>query len=85
MLNRLFVQHPAAVGETYLEHMAVAASFGWAMGKASCACFVHAIIPGFCEKTGSSIIRHLHDRMVTNRSPATPAEDDAMLWLAANI
>lgn len=85
MLNRLFVQHPASVGETYLQHMGVAASFGWAMAKASCACFVHAVVPGLCEKTGSSIIRDLHGRMVTNRVRHQATNDEAMLWLAANI
>ena len=89
MLNRLFVQHPESVGETYAQHMGVASSFGWAMAKASCACFVHALVPGLCEKTGSTIIRDLHARMVSNRSHAKPhsasAEDEALLWFAANI
>lgn len=85
MFHRLFVQHPRSVDESYIEHMGVASSFGWAMAKASCACFVHAMVPALCEKTGSSIIRELHGRMVTHRSHAKATDDDAMLWLAANI
>lgn len=88
MFRRLFLDHPASVDETYLQHMAMAGSFGWAMLRASGACFVHALVPALCEKTGSGIIRQLHDRMVTNRkaTPAqTPEEDDALLWIAANI
>jgi uncharacterized membrane protein YeiH len=85
MIKRLFVEHPESVGESYLQHMGVAASFGWAMAKASCACFVHAVVPGLCVKTGSGIIRDLHCRMVTNRVGHHASEDEAMLWLAANI
>lgn len=86
MLDRLFRDHPASVNETYLEHMGVAASFGWAMLKASCACFVHALVPGLCERTGSRIITQLHGTMVTNRVvKPTPCQEDALIWIAANI
>lgn len=85
MFDRLFRDHPASVNESYLEHMAVAASFGWAMLKASCACFVHALVPGLCERTGSRIITQLHGRMVTNRLRNPAPQDDALLWIAANI
>lgn len=88
MIRRLFVDHPKSVDESYLEHMAMSGSFGWAMLRASGACFVHALVPGLCEKTGSTIIRQLHDKMVTNRKakPAqAPEEEDALIWIAANI
>ena len=62
-----FTQHPASVNETYLEHMAVAGSFGWRMLTASLACFAHALVPFAFEKTGSTAIRELHERMVANR------------------
>ena len=62
-----FTHHPAAVNETYLEHMATAGSFGWRMLTASLACFAHALLPFAFEKTGSTAIRELHERMVTNR------------------
>jgi hypothetical protein len=83
-LRRLFMEHPASVGETYLEHMAVAGAFGWAMLKASAACFAHALVPALCTTTGSRIIRDLHGRMVLNRRQ-TPEENDALLWIASNI
>jgi len=82
MIRRLFLDHPTSVQETYWQHMRVAASFGWAMAKASAACFVHALVPGLCERTGSRIIRDLHARMVINRHRAP---DDPLLWIAANI
>jgi hypothetical protein len=63
-----FTEHPASVGETYLEHMSVASSFGWSMFWASLACFVHAIFPFLFVRTGSGTIIALHDRMVRNRA-----------------
>jgi hypothetical protein len=85
MIDRLFRDHPASVNESYLEHMAMAGSFGWAMLKASCACFVHALVPGLCERTGSRIITQLHNRMVSNRVVKQAPQDDPLLWIAANI
>ncbi len=62
-----FTEHPASVGETYVEHMGVAASFGWRMFIASLACFVHAVLPFAFMRTGSKAIAELHERMVRNR------------------
>lgn len=67
-VNRAFAAHPASVGETYREHFLVAGSFGWALFKASLACFVHAVLPFAFEKTGSTAITALHTRMVIKRS-----------------
>ncbi|MCU0886758.1 MAG: DUF6356 family protein [Rubritepida sp.] len=62
-----FTEHPRSVGESYFEHMGVAASFGWAMLKGAAACFVHALLPFLFTKTGSGIISDLHARMVAHR------------------
>lgn len=92
MIRRLFLDHPRSVNESYLEHMGMAGSFGWTLLRASGACFVHALVPAFCERTGSTLIRQLHARMVTNRVASrapddviAAREDDALLWIAANI
>lgn len=66
--HRLFREHPASVGETYLEHAAHAASFGAAMLRGALACLLHALIPALCTTTGSQIIAHPHDRMILNRA-----------------
>lgn len=66
-MRRLLTEHPASVGETYLEHMAHASGFGLSMILAGIACLVHALIPGWFVSTGSSTIRRLHDRMVAQR------------------
>lgn len=63
----LFTEHPRSVGETYLEHMRVAASFGGRLLVAGLACMVHAVLPFLFTKTGSRTISELHNRMVINR------------------
>lgn len=64
---RLFTDHPASVGETYLEHMGMAGSFGLRMVVAGLACLVHGLLPFLFVRTGSAQIALLHDRMVANR------------------
>ena len=66
-LNRAFSEHPASVGESYSAHFVTAGGFGWALFKASLACFVHAVLPFAFEKTGSIAITELHSKMVSNR------------------
>jgi hypothetical protein len=62
-----FVKHPRSVGETYVEHMAAALSFGLTMIAAGLACVVHAFVPALFERTASRAIVDLYGRMVTNR------------------
>jgi len=67
MLDKLFLDHPRTVDETYFEHLQVAGYFGVTLLAAGVACLVHALIPGAFTKTGSKAVRHLHERMVTQR------------------
>ncbi|WP_077145654.1 DUF6356 family protein [Sphingopyxis sp. KK2] len=67
MFQKIFRDHPADVGESYVEHFVSAASFSFAMFVGAIACLVHALVPALCVKTGSGIINRLHDRMVINR------------------
>ena len=67
MISEMFTRHPAAVGETYAEHMQVAAGFGLKLLLAGLACCVHAVFPFLFERTGSTAIHALHGTMVTNR------------------
>ena len=66
-------QHPAAVGESYAEHMAVAFRFGCRLLLASLACLIHGVLPFLFTTTGSSTVRTLHDDMVTHRRRAPAA------------
>jgi len=77
---RPFTEHPASVNETYGEHFVMSWSFAFRLLGAGLACLVHGIFPFLCVTTGSSTIRELHERMVTNRvrlkadtSPVSPS------------
>ncbi len=74
MLKQLFIDHPASVDESYVEHAQVAAGFAVKLLYAGMACMVHAIIPGLCKTTGSRTIIDLHRTMVTNRNRKHAAE-----------
>jgi hypothetical protein len=67
MIVKLFTEHPRTVGETYTGHMVSAASFGSRMIFAGCACLLHGLFPFILVKTGSTTVRHLHDKMITHR------------------
>lgn len=67
-VQRLFLDHPSSVGESYLQHFGAAMSFSLGMLGAALCCAIHAVFPFLFEKTGSRIINELHDRMIRNRS-----------------
>jgi hypothetical protein len=62
-IARLFTDHPASVGESYLQHCVQALSFGVRMIYAGVACTVHAFLPFLCVRTGSDQICQLHEVM----------------------
>lgn len=67
MFDRLFLQHPRSVGETYFKHATVALGFAARLFVAAVACLVHALVPGVLQRTGSRMIADLHARMVSGR------------------
>ena len=67
MLKQLFIDHPKSVNETYIQHFFTSMSFSMKLFKAAIACFIHALVPGLCIKTGSKAITELHVKMVTFR------------------
>ena len=69
--RKLFLDHPASVGETYGEHAVFAASVGWTMFVGSLACFVHALVPALFPTTGSNAIMKLHERVTRTRREAS--------------
>jgi hypothetical protein len=83
MILNLFRDHPNSVGETYLQHMETALSFGGRMIAAGIACSLHGLFPFLFVTTGSTTVRHLHDRMITHRSRVRAAPEWADI--GANI
>ena len=70
---KYLTKHLDSVSESYFQHGRHALSFAAAMFVGSLACLGHAIFPFLFERTGSDIIRRLHDRMVVNRHQLTPS------------
>lgn len=68
MFNKLFVDHPSSVNESYGEHWYVANRFGVLMLKAGLAAIVHGFIPGLLTRTGSNIVKELHNEMINRRA-----------------
>lgn len=62
-VRRLFIEHPAMVGETYGEHMATALGFAGPLTKAAAGALVHAFLPFLCTTTASDTVKSLYARM----------------------
>ncbi len=75
MWNRVFLDHPHGRGESYGEHFRFAAGFAGELLVAGLACAVHAVAPCLFERTGSSTIARLHERMIANRRSPAPSVD----------
>lgn len=65
--RRLFIDHPASVEETYVQHFGVALYFSATLARAAGAALVHAFVPGLCKRTASDIILELADKMKARR------------------
>jgi len=70
---RPFTEHPASVGESYVEHFGTAVVFGARMIFAGFACLVHGVLPFLFVRTGSQAIAELNDRMLLKRRAQAPA------------
>ena len=69
MRRRLFLDHPASLGETYAQHLRAASGVGFALLGAGLACLAHALIPATFETNGSRIIRCLHATIEARCTP----------------
>ena len=69
MIDRIFLSHPRSVGESYGEHAATAARFGFAMIVGGAACVVHAVLPFLFARTASDTVKRLYAQMKA-RQPA---------------
>ena len=74
MFNRLFVDHPRTVDESYTQHWVVASSFGLRMIVAGIGTIIHGFVPGLLTHAGSDMIRKLHGEMARSQSGAARVE-----------
>lgn len=64
MINKLFLDHPRSVDETFGQHFLFAFGFSMTLFIAAFAALFHAFIPAAFEKTASGIIKRLYARIV---------------------
>lgn len=62
LFNRLFVQHPQSVDETYFQHLRFAGWFATRLMLAGLAALVHAVIPALFEKTAGRLIAEMYEQ-----------------------
>ena len=67
MFRRLFLDHPATVGESFTQHFGVASRFGIAMIWGGLGAVAHAFVPAVCKTRGSDTVAALHAQMVAKR------------------
>ena len=60
MIDRVFLDHPRSVEESYLEHAAFAGGFSLKLFAAAGAALIHAIVPCLFEKTASRMVADLY-------------------------
>ena len=78
-----FTDHPAAVGETYLEHFGVAGRYAGRLFAAGFCAAVHAVFPFLFEKTASNAIKAMYGNMTKRGATqplAAPAQTAAVDW-----
>ena len=75
MFRRLFLDHPASVGESYAEHFGVATRTGATMIGAGVAAMIHGVLPFAFKTTGSRTIIRLHTEIAQKRAAQAAAED----------
>jgi hypothetical protein len=80
---KLFIDHPASVGETYFGHLLTASAFAIKLFIGAIVCLVHAVLPFLFKKTGSRIITDLHGRMVLHRQKHTARADPLLRQASA--
>jgi len=62
MIDRLFLDHPRKVEESYAQHARFALGVSAHLFAAAFAALIHALIPALFERTASTIVARLHGR-----------------------
>ena len=74
MFRRLFLDHPASVGESYAEHFGVATRFGMKMIAGGIGATLHGVLPFAFKTSGSRTVEALHAQMVAKRGAVRDAQ-----------
>jgi len=71
MLDKLLMDHPRDIGETYGEHAGHALYIGVRLLGAGAACLVHALLPGLFVRTASGAVEDIQSLMTSRTSSDT--------------
>lgn len=63
MLDKLLMEHPRDIGESYGEHAGHALFIGTRLLTAGLACLVHAVLPGLFVRTASEAVEDVQGLM----------------------
>ena len=66
-VSKLFMAHPAAIGEGYFEHMKFALRFSGRLFRAGFAAFAHGLVPAVCETTASEAVLAMNEEIRARR------------------
>jgi len=77
MLDKLIMEHPRDIGETYAEHAGHATYIGFRMLGAGVACLIHALLPGLCVRTASEAVEDIQSLM-TKRTAEVHLDEQAI-------
>ena len=75
ILGPLLFDHPRQVGESYVEHAAIAGRFGLKMVAGGIKCLIHALLPGFHVRAASDAVHALHGELEQRRRVAADTTD----------
>ena len=67
--DKIFLNHPRSVGESYIQHMGAAFRFGVLLFVAGLAACIHAIFPCLFETAASDIIKKINDEIKNRKTP----------------
>jgi hypothetical protein len=77
MLDKLLMEHPRDIGESYGEHAGHAVYIGLKMLGAGLACLVHALLPGLFVRTASEAVEDIQNLMSKRTGQAQLDEQTA--------
>lgn len=78
MNMNIFTKHPHSIGETYLQHLMMALTFGGKMVCGGLACMIHGFFPFLFETTGSRTAIKLSEKFLkrSKYNQPLPIRDD---------
>lgn len=79
MLQRMFREHPAKVGESYVEHLVFAFGFSARLFRAAFAAFVHGVVPCLHETTASAAVLDMNDELRARRASMAQGSGKRMI------